>query len=581
MSCLIAFEFDAVGTVRADGLLPGAITREVTGQNALVMQEESYELNLQPEDAAARSELPIGDLIFPQIHTAPASHRAAPFRLATAKRSSSASDRLNATPVVFQNSEPTLNAPNELLMLPLPDAISEPIDLHAEDGLITLSVRKAPLADVLSAIAKSQGLSILTTDDIDTTISGNFTRAHFEDVMSAIFAISPYTWTRSSNVILVTRLDGGSSLPPHAQGREIRVFELNYVSADDVQNVIKPLLSGVGNISITQTNSRDQNKTRERVIVEEIPQYMERIERYVAQVDRPPRQVLIEAHILEVDLKDDTACGVDLSKLSNTSGTGILLSTPDFNNTISSLSTLSSSAYNIGIFKAGDLSGLVEAITRTEDAKALASPRVLALNGQEAYVQIGEKLGYFVTTTTQTSSLQSVEFLDTGVVLRVTPQIMDDDSVVMSVKPEVSDGSVDERGLPSERTTEVDTTIMLANGTGMVIGGLIKETDSERIQKIPLLGSIPYVGRLFRRINLVSERSEIIIALVPHVLPCPHPQLPSEIEAFDRATTPLFYGPLKEFPRPWEPKLTTDNGFGKSQNKSSSVEGMSYFPTDD
>ncbi|MCH7687512.1 MAG: type II and III secretion system protein, partial [Planctomycetes bacterium] len=167
-----------------------------------------------------------------------------------------------------------------------------------------------------------------------------------------------------------------------------------------------------------------------------------------------------------------------------------------------------------------DLDALIEALTTTMDAKTLASPKILVLNGQEARIQIGAQLGYLVTTTTQTSTLQQVQFLDVGVVLRVTPQITDDNQVLMTVYPEVSSGQINEiTGLPEEETTEVQTTVMLADGQGMIIGGLIQETDIENQSKIPLLGDLWLVGRLFQRKSVTRQRSEIIIALIPRIVP--------------------------------------------------------------
>ncbi len=268
-----------------------------------------------------------------------------------------------------------------------------------------------------------------------------------------------------------------------------------------------------------------------------------------------PRQVLIEAHILEVSLRDESSHGVDFAKLASIAGTDVLFASPGFNGKITDLSTFAAPPYNIGIFNAGSFSGLIEALQRTTDAKTLASPKVLAINGQEAHVQIGKRLGYYVTTTTQTSTLQSVQFLDTGVVLTVTPRITDDNQILMTVKPEVSDGTVDSLGLPSSTTTEVDTTIMLPDGKGMVIGGLIRENDITRQQKIPVLGSIWGIGKLFRKNSVNRERTEIIIALVPRIVGGPQFDAFQEDSKVQQATTPLLYGPLERYPRPWEPTL--------------------------
>lgn len=453
-------------------------------------------------------------------------------------------------------SVPTLEAndPGPLQALPLKGANNEDISIkNVANGLLSITVRDAPLRDILVVMAQSKGYNILTTDDVDARISGTFQDISFEDAMDSIFSLTDATWTLRGNVILVTKLSGESIVSPEAQGRLVRVFTLNFVAAADVEKVVSTLLSPSGTITINEVSATNSTQTLEQVIVEDLPGYLYRIEQYIREIDQPPRQVLIEAHILQVELKSDEAHGVDFAHLGEIAGVPVSVSTPSFNGSISDLSTFAPPTYSIALLDGGKSSALLDALMQTTDAKTLASPKVMALNGQEASVQIGEKLGYFVTTSTTTASLQSVEFLETGVVLKVTPRITDDNRILMKVMPEVSDGSVDALGLPSERTTEISTTLMLSDGMGMVIGGLIKEKDVDTQQRVPVLGSLWGVGKLFRRKQVVRERSEIIIALVPRVVQCACP--PVEDVELDRATTRLLQGPLKPMPRPWEPEL--------------------------
>lgn len=428
------------------------------------------------------------------------------------------------------------------------------IELELKGELLSLSFRESPLREVLSVLAASQDLNIICSSGADVKITGSFNAITFDDAINTVLSVSGHTWTRRNNVIIVTPLEG-KKLAPDAQGREVRVFTLNYLSSMDVQKACTGLMSPSGTIVITESDPADSHKTREQVLVEDLPMYVERIAAVIQQLDVQPRQVLIEAHILQVELKDERAHGVDFAKLGSIAGTEVLVSTPGFNGKIANLDTFASPSYNIGIFNAGSFSGLIEALQKTNDAKTLASPKVLALNGQEAHVQIGKRLGYHVTTTTQTSSLQSVQFLDTGVVLRVTPRITDDGQIMMTVKPEVSDGSVDAQGLPSSTTTEVETNIMLPDGKGMVIGGLIREADSVQQQRVPVLGSLWIIGKAFRRNATTRSRTEIIIVLVPHIIGGPEFDVCRDETEVQQASTPLLQGPLERFPRPWEAKL--------------------------
>lgn len=440
----------------------------------------------------------------------------------------------------------------------LPLESSEPtsdIQLELNGELLSLSFHESPLREVLSVLAASQDLNIICSSGAEIKVTGSFNAITFDNAINTVLSVSGHTWVRRNNVIIVTPLDGKTKLAPDAQGREVRVFTLNYLSSMDIQKACTGLMSPSGTMVITESDPTDSHKTREQVLVEDLPMYVERISTVIQQLDVQPRQVLIEAHILQVELKDERTHGVDFAKLASIDGTKFLVGGPNFNGKITDLNAFSTPSYQIGIFNAGSFSGLIEALQKTSDAKTLASPKVLALNGQEAHVQIGKRLGYHVTTTTQTSSLQSVQFLDTGVVLRVTPRITDDGQIMMTVKPEVSDGAVDAQGLPSSTTTEVETNIMLPDGKGMVIGGLIREADSVQQQKVPVLGNLWIIGKAFRRNATTRSRTEIIIVLVPHIIGGPEFDVCREETEVQQASTPLLHGPLERIPRPWEAKL--------------------------
>jgi hypothetical protein len=124
------------------------------------------------------------------------------------------------------------------------------------------------------------------------------------------------------------------------------------------------------------------------------------------------------------------------------------------------------------------------------------------------------------------------------------------------VKPEVSTGEVNpETGLPEEETTELETDVMLQDGQGMVIGGLIKETDSVTQSKVPYLGDVKGVGWLFRKSEVAKTRAEIIVALVPRIQPYDSEWAEYEQGELVRAGVPLFHGPLRRTDRPWDPVL--------------------------
>jgi type IV pilus assembly protein PilQ len=471
----------------------------------------------------------------------------------------------NGAILVHQNVTKTSPAtPSESLPSPEPDpalsrqftvplaepALDSGLQISVQDELISLVARGIPLNVVLTSIAQQHGLNLVTSNNVQLPVSVTLTNVSLQDALNSILTVNGYTWHLYHDIIMVTSIESAAMVSPLVQGRELRVFSLNFSSPVEINRVVQGLLSPAGQSFVSETDSTNKMKTRQQLVVEDLPEYLTRIEAYIAQADCPPRQVLIEAHVLQVDLKDDLKHGVNLKEIFRIANSRVTFETTGF------ADPNASPAFLLHI-KGTDLNALVEALKTTTDAKTLASPKVLVLNGQEARIQVGEQLGFFVTTTTQTSTLQDVQFLDVGVVLRVTPIISNDGRVVMTVKPEVSHGQINPiTTLPEEETTEVETTVMLNDGYGMVIGGLIKETDREVENKVPWLGDLPIIGRAFQQRTVKRERHEVIIALIPHIIPlrpCVEARQQTELR---RATTPLLVGPLyRADRRRWEPEL--------------------------
>jgi type IV pilus assembly protein PilQ len=418
---------------------------------------------------------------------------------------------------------------------PAPSAAGmPPVTLHLDD----VDVRKA-----LEMLSREGSVNILVSPGVTGRVTADLRNLSFDQALDALLKLCNLVGRWDNGILFVYS-------PEQAPQRErqVRTFPLDFTSAADALPAVQVLLSPVGQAFVTETVPTDNRKTVELIVVEDLPEYLERIEQYIRQIDRPPRQVMIEVHVLQVDLDDETRHGVNFEQAISWLGNTTKLRLQGLANPLSQ-----------GFFVDVDgasLDALVEFLKTTTDAKTLASPRVLVVNGQEARIQIGERFGYRVTRVTETAAIEDVEFLELGVVLSVTPRISRDNRVVMRVKPEVSSGQINaDTELPEEETTEVATDVLLASGRGIVIGGLIQEKDSNVQSKIPWLGDLRLAGLLFGRREIEKTRSEIIITLMPRVLPYDGEyEVRDQIET-SRAATPLFYGPLCRSPRPWEPGL--------------------------
>jgi type IV pilus assembly protein PilQ len=396
----------------------------------------------------------------------------------------------------------------------LPDSLS----VNARDHLVSIFAREVDLRIVLGHLAEESRVNIVIAENVDAKVTTTLNNVPLWDALDAILRINGLVWTQKGEIIFVTRPgagggSGGQATSSSTPGLQLNVFELDYVSSTEVLEVVNGLLSPSGKAFMHAVDKTQSRQTRERIVIEDYPDRLEIIGQYLYSVDNAPLQVLIEAHVLQVTLTDDQRHGVNLNGLLRLANGRMDIRAQGFAN------GANSPGFMIGL-ESTDLDGMVEALCSKSNVRTLAAPKVLVVNGQEARIQIGSRFGYFLTTTTQTSSLQSVDFLDIGVVLQVTPTITQHGQVMLSVAPKVSGGRINpDSGLPEEDTTEANTTVLLPDGKGMIIGGLIKESDGQKTSWVPWLGKLPVLRHLFSRSNSDSSRVEVIIALTPHIVP--------------------------------------------------------------
>ena len=413
----------------------------------------------------------------------------------------------------------------------------------ASTDSVTLNVDKADVRGVLEILARGYQMNILVAPEVTGTVTANVEGLTPEQTLDGIVKMCKLNTQREGDLIYVYQDD---SLP--ADARQLQVFPLDFARAEMLEPVIQGLLSPVGNAYTNKISDRDSRQSRESLVVVDIPAVLSQVELYISQADQAPRQVMIEASILEVVLQDDMMHGVNFDSILS----------GDFNVGAFGLADPIATRSNPLFFAQVDgsqVTALIDMLETTTDSKTLANPRVQVINGQNAKIQVGQQLGFTVATVTQTATIQDVQFLETGVVLSVTPTISRDNRILMQVKPEVSDGRINpDTLLPEEITREVETSVLLDDHQGVVIGGLIQETDSTIIRKLPWLGDVKYIGKLFQRRESERTRTEIIVALTCHII---EPGCVNELEAAksDQATQPLFEGLLQRTCRPWEPRM--------------------------
>lgn len=305
-----------------------------------------------------------------------------------------------------------------------------------------------------------------------------------------------------------------------------KIFVLNYAETEDVEGVIEKVLTEeVGSIRSDERTST--------LIVTDMPHKMEEIENLVKAFDRKTRQVFIEAKIVEATLGDNFQWGIDwdtilwlsLKGIDNVAQYSLL---PEITLPLA----LTDNFFKLTVAKTRgqDVGAVLEALSTVTETRILSNPHLTVEEGKEAKIQVIERQPYQEETTTTasggtTTTSQTFQWVDVGVTLNVTPTINDEGFINMLIKPEVSSistwygGDPQEAGaVPVVKSAEAETSITVKDGVSLIIAGLIKDTKTKTVYKVPFLGDLPYVGSVFKKTSDNIQKTETIIFITPRIV---------------------------------------------------------------
>lgn len=177
-------------------------------------------------------------------------------------------------------------------------------------------------------------------------------------------------------------------------------------------------------------------------------------------------------------------------------------------------------------------------LVSTNRARILENPRITTFSGRTASLRAGETVNVLTTTGggTGTVATTQIQSFQTGVTLDITPVVNTDNYVTLTLHPSVnSEAGISAAGIPNIQTRDTTTTVGLHDGETLAVGGLIEDTDTRTVTKIPLLGDLPLIGRLFQDVGTTRARNELVVTVTPHIL---HSGLPTTIDSSQLLTPP-------------------------------------------
>ncbi len=430
---------------------------------------------------------------------------------------------------------------------------------------LTLNFQDIKLRAVLQLLADASGQNMVVSDSVNGSVTLRLQNVPWDQALHVILQDKGLGQVREGNVILVAPQPELAARQKAEYAAEHAVqqleplrseyLQINYAKASDLATLIKSqsssLLSTRGDVAVDpRTNT---------LLLQDTPDRLEQINRLVARLDVPVRQVEIEARIVLVndDFNRQFGSQLGLTDVQSNGGNGLVTTTgtsqaedsivssalssiqadggtSPFPVTIPTGTTGAPERYDVnlpvanpaGSIAVGILSGThlidleLSALEAETEAKDISSPRVITANQKEATIMQGVEIPYQQSAS---SGATSISFKDAVLELKVTPQITPDNRIILDLDvrdDEVGQVVVESGGVdvPAIDTREVTTQVLVNDGQTVVLGGILTTQDSDVVNKVPWLGDIPLLGNLFKNTDRTNDKDELLIFVTPKIV---------------------------------------------------------------
>ncbi|WP_264382092.1 type IV pilus secretin PilQ [Pseudomonas sp. MM227] len=407
---------------------------------------------------------------------------------------------------------------------------------------LSLNFQDIDVRSVLQLIADFTNLNLVASDTVQGGITLRLQNVPWDQALDLVLKTKGLDKRKVGNVLLVAPADEIAArerqeLESQRQIQELaplrrELMQVNYAKAADIAKLFQSVTRGE-NVE-TERGSITVDERTNNIIAYQTQDRLDELRRIVTQLDIPVRQVMIEARIVEANVGYNKALGVrwggstNLRGKNNWTAYGLDNNGDEAGNTGADVGSNTpfidlgaadaTSGIGLGFVTNNVLLDLeLSAMESTGNGEIVSQPKVVTSDKETAKILKGTEVPYQEASS---SGATTVSFKEASLSLEVTPQITPDSRIIMEVKvtkdePDYLNAVL---GVPPISKNEVNAKVLVNDGETIVIGGVFSNTQSKTVDKVPFLGDVPYVGRLFRR-DVVSEaKSELLVFLTPRIM---------------------------------------------------------------
>lgn len=435
-----------------------------------------------------------------------------------------------------------------------PNKLTQGTKIGYQGPRVSINYQNGDIRSLLRLMAEELNLNAVISESVSGTTTLVLKDVPADQVVDIIFQQKGLDMRKNGNVILIAPRDEIATREKlefesrqqitELEPTKTEIFQINYHKAQSIFDFLKnkdqTILSKRGAV-IVDTRSN-------KLFVTDISAKLAEVRKVLSEIDIPSRQVMIEARIVEATDSFSRNLGVRLGfngSKTNSAGTGVrvggqlndtgMLTSSQGTTLVSGTPTLSNTQFvNLPATPrsgtAGAMSfilygsGLSEFLTLELSAleadgrgKVISSPRVLTADQVEALIEQGVEIPYQQATS---SGATSVSFRKANLALKVKPQITPDGKITLTldVNKDTPNSTLQTGSGVAIDTKHIKTEVLVDNGGTVVIGGIYTLSNKKQVQKIPVLGDLPYLGALFRNSEVIDDKTELLIFVTPKIV---------------------------------------------------------------
>ncbi|MFJ2693737.1 type IV pilus secretin PilQ [Pseudomonas sp. NPDC087336] len=406
-------------------------------------------------------------------------------------------------------------------------------DQYAYSGeKLSLNFQDIDVRSVLQLIADFTNLNLVASDTVQGGITLRLQNVPWDQALDLVLKTKGLDKRKVGNVLLVAPADEIAArerqeLESQKQIADLaplrrELLQVNYAKATDIAKLFQSVTNA--EVKADERGSITVDERTNNIIAYQTQDRLDELRRIVAQLDIPVRQVMIEARIVEANVDYDKSLGVrwggSIQNKGNWNASGVGNGTSDGGSSPFVDLGVANNTSGIGIAFITDnvlLDLELSAMEKTGNGEIVSQPKVVTSDKETAKILKGTEIPYQEASS---SGATSVSFKEASLSLEVTPQITPDNRIIMEVKvtKDEPDYLNKVQDVPPIKKNEVNAKVLVNDGETIVIGGVFSNTQSKVVDKVPFLGDVPYLGRLFRRDVVSEKKSELLVFLTPRIM---------------------------------------------------------------